>query len=35
MPTQGAAMIQDVLPALWFIAFLFVVYGMAIGDLRF
>jgi hypothetical protein len=29
----GAAMIQDVLSALWFITLLVVVYGMATGDL--
>jgi hypothetical protein len=33
MPIRGAAMIQDVFPALWFITLLIVVYGMAIGDL--
>ena len=33
MPIRGAAMIQDVLWALWFITVLIVVYGMATGDL--
>jgi hypothetical protein len=34
MPARGAAMIRNVLGALWFITLLIVVYGMAIGDLR-
>jgi hypothetical protein len=33
MLVRGAAMIQDVLWALWFIALLIVVYGTATGDL--
>ena len=33
MPGRGAAMIQDVLWALWFIALIFVAYGLATGDL--
>jgi hypothetical protein len=35
MLVRGAAMIQDVFWALWFITLLIVVYGMAIGDLCF
>jgi hypothetical protein len=35
MPVRGAAMIQVVLGALWFITVLIVVYGMATGDLCF
>jgi hypothetical protein len=33
MPVRGAAMIQDVFSAAWFIALLIVVYGLATGDL--
>jgi hypothetical protein len=33
MPVRGAAMIQDVFSAAWFIALLIVVYGMATGEL--
>jgi hypothetical protein len=33
LPVRGAAMIQDVFSALWFITLLIVVYGMATGDL--
>jgi hypothetical protein len=33
MLVRGAAMIQDVFWALWFITLLIVVYGMATGDL--
>jgi hypothetical protein len=32
-PVRGAAMIQDVPWALWFIALLIVAYRLAIGDL--
>jgi hypothetical protein len=32
MPVRGAAMIQDVFSAAWFIM-LIVVYGLATGDL--
>jgi hypothetical protein len=35
MLVRGAAMIQDVFWALWFITLLIVVYGMATGDLFF
>ena len=35
MLVQGATMTQDVFWALWFITLLFVVYGMATGDLCF
>jgi hypothetical protein len=33
MPVRGAAMIQNVFGALWFIALLIVVYGTATGNL--
>jgi hypothetical protein len=33
MPIREAAMIQDVVSALWFLTLLIVVYGMATGDL--
>jgi hypothetical protein len=33
MPVRGAAMIQNVFSALWFITLLIVVFGMAIRDL--
>jgi hypothetical protein len=33
MPVRGAAVIQDVVSALWFITLLIVVYGTATGDL--
>jgi hypothetical protein len=33
MPIRGAAMIESVLGALWFITFLIVIYGMATGGL--
>jgi hypothetical protein len=32
-PIRGAAMIQDVLWALWFITLLIVIYGTSTGDL--
>ena len=33
MPISGAAMTQDVLGALWFIALIIVAYELFIGDL--
>ena len=33
MPISGAAMIQDVLGALWFIALIIVAYELFTGDL--
>jgi hypothetical protein len=33
MPIRGAAMIQDLLGALWFITLLIVVLATATGDL--
>jgi capsule polysaccharide export protein KpsE/RkpR len=35
MPISGVAMIQDVFSALWFIAFLIVVYGIPMASSLF